>query len=112
MSGENFSYTFNKTSGRLTSMNYFGKEILNDSPTLNVWRAPIDNEVDAWTLGQSHLTNRKPGFGYGPSNNWRVLGLDNMTEKAIDFKILSKSDTLITLEVKTKSEGLVLPRHL
>lgn len=45
ISGENFEYHFNTHYGRIASMKYNGKNILDESVKLSLWRAPIDNEI-------------------------------------------------------------------
>jgi beta-galactosidase len=49
VSGVNFDYTFNKANGQLYSMKYMGTELLKQGGQLNVWRAPVANELDDWT---------------------------------------------------------------
>ncbi len=48
--GYNFSFVFNKLKGQIWSWSYEGVNILNEGPKLNLWRAPIDN--DMYVLGQ------------------------------------------------------------
>jgi len=45
VSGQNFSYRFNKVEGTLISINFAGKEILRQGPVPNFRRAPTDNDV-------------------------------------------------------------------
>ena len=48
--GEGFSYTFSGD-GLLLSLRQQGEELLRDPMRLNVWRAPIANEMDDWGSG-------------------------------------------------------------
>lgn len=50
VSGNNFSYTFSRKEGKLISMVVNGKEMLIEAPLMNVWRAPLANELDDWTV--------------------------------------------------------------
>jgi beta-galactosidase len=79
--GINFTYSFSKKTGSLTSIVFDGVELLKDGLNLNVWRAPLANDIDQWTNWQSGLT-RTPGMGSGQSNAWFAHGLDQMTTKA------------------------------
>ena len=52
VSGQGFSYTFT-ADGSLVSIQQQGKELLREPLQLNVWRAPIANEMDEW--GSSNI---------------------------------------------------------
>jgi beta-galactosidase len=80
--GNNFAYSFSKKTGNLISVNYSGTELLKAGMNLNVWRAPIANDLDQWAAGQSGLNSRQPGMSLGPVNSWFAHGLDQMATKA------------------------------
>lgn len=64
-SGEGFSYIFDEESGALESMNINGQQMLTAPLRLNLWRAPLANELDgwnSWSAGNA-LSNVKPGYG-------------------------------------------------
>ncbi len=42
--GENFTYVFDKRTGMLEAMTFAGKELLTRRSSLNIWRAPVDND--------------------------------------------------------------------
>ena len=104
--GKNFQYVFDKSTGKLTSMIFQGKPMINEGPKLNVWRAPLANELDQWAIRHSHLTYRKPGMGDDPANNWRSLGLDQLTFALDKLTISKTADNKIMLEVKDHAEGI------
>jgi beta-galactosidase len=79
--GNGFTVHFSKKSGSLTSLWFQGTEILKQGLDLNVWRAPLANDLDQWTNWRSGLT-RTPGLGNGQSNAWFSHGLDQMTTRA------------------------------
>jgi beta-galactosidase len=79
--GNGFTVHFSKKSGSLTSLWFYGTEILKQGLDLNVWRAPLANDLDQWTNWRSGLT-RTPGMGNGQSNAWFSHGLDQMTTLA------------------------------
>ena len=46
INGNNFSYSFSKKLGNITSIKYFGKRMIEKPLSLSVWRAPTDNDID------------------------------------------------------------------
>ncbi|MGE5428760.1 MAG: glycoside hydrolase family 2 TIM barrel-domain containing protein, partial [Methylococcaceae bacterium] len=78
--GSDFSYTFSKQTGSLISVRYGEEELLKQEMILNLWRAPLANDVDQWTTFASGLS-RQPGWGLGQSNIWFAYGLDHLTTK-------------------------------
>jgi beta-galactosidase len=81
--GEGFVYTFDKQSGILSSMILEGKEILQKGPVMNVWRAPLANDLDSWNFGRSELGHVTEGMGRETANGWRSIGLDQL-EQVVD----------------------------
>ena len=67
--GEGFAYTFD-ADGRLVSIVYDGREVLTRPLSLNVWRAPLANELDGWN-GMS--AGRASVEGYGSIGHGQVL---------------------------------------
>ncbi len=45
ITGEDFSVVFDKVTGKLTSYEVRGKQMITAGPSLNLWRAPIDNDM-------------------------------------------------------------------
>lgn len=65
VSGEGFSYTFDAASGALESMSVDGRQMLTSPLRLNLWRAPLANELDgwnSWSAGRA-LSGAQPGYG-------------------------------------------------
>ena len=81
-SGDGFAYRFDAKTGALVSAVIDGRELLAAPLKLNVWRAPLANELDGWNGGGAgQLQNR----GYGSIGHTQVLasmyydkGLDNV----------------------------------
>ena len=92
--GNNFSYSFSKQTGSLTSIVFEGAELLKEGLNLNVWRAPLANDIDQWTNWQSGLA-RTPGMGSGQSNAWFAHGLDKMSTKADRINWIKKSEEIV-----------------
>lgn len=82
LSGKGFSYSFDSETGELVSIVSDGREILTDPMTLNVWRAPLANEVDGWNAYSGGSINASGYGGVGHSNvlaaHYYAAGLDNL----------------------------------
>jgi beta-galactosidase len=105
--GTNFSYSFSKKTGSLNSVKYEGTELLKDGLNLNVWRAPLANDLDQWTVGRSGLNSRQPGMGIGSGNSWFAHGLDQMTTLADRInRTISKNEVKLTIESHTSNSDI------
>jgi hypothetical protein len=65
--GHDFDLVFDKATGRISSWQYQGEDLLAQGPGLNIWRAPTDN--DAGIHGAQRLLSR-----------WREAALDRLQE--------------------------------
>ena len=63
--GYEFSLTFDRAAGTLSSWRFMGRELLIGGPKLNVWRAPTDNDA----------AGRRP---QSAEKLWRAAGLDRL----------------------------------
>jgi len=97
VSGQKYSYTFSKKAGTLVSIKYSGQEMLKRGIELNVWRAPLANDLDSWTNGQSGLNGRVAGMGIGAANAWFALGLDHLTTSPDDIKWTQKGNEIVVV---------------
>ena len=61
-SGEGFAYGFDARTGALVSAVVDGRELLAEPLRLNLWRAPLANELDGWN-GRSAGNARVRGYG-------------------------------------------------
>lgn len=91
--GANFTYTFDAVSGELCSMQIDSRDVLTEPLRLNVWRAPLANELDGWNNypSRSAVLNNKPGFGaIGHSTTVATIfysaGLDKVGYKPVSVK--------------------------
>ena len=82
LSGKDFSYAFDTATGELVSIVSGGSEILTSPVTLNVWRAPLANEVDGWNAYAGGQIRASGYGGIGHSNvlagHYYAAGLDNL----------------------------------
>ncbi|MGP3984878.1 glycoside hydrolase family 2 TIM barrel-domain containing protein [Streptomyces sp. KR80] len=63
VSGDGFSYSFDRDSGALVSAKAAGRELISAGPELDAWRAPVSNEM------------------WGEGGEWRAAGLDRLRTK-------------------------------
>jgi beta-galactosidase len=83
--GDGFVYTFDKLGGRLSSMLLNDREILHKGPLLNVWRAPLANDLDSWNFHRTELGHVTEGMGKETANGWRSIGLDQLQQVVDHF---------------------------
>ncbi|KAL4907887.1 hypothetical protein BDW74DRAFT_189281 [Aspergillus multicolor] len=87
ISGTDFTITFSRTTGLLTSWVIHNQEVLSDSTnpglTLGFWRPPTDNDIPH-DLGE-----------------WRRYGLDTLTSSLRSLSIAQINDSTIELNTET-----------
>jgi beta-galactosidase len=88
--GTNFSATFSRAAGTLTSLKYDGREMIANGtatdpagPVLQIYRAPTDNDR---------------GFGRWLARDWRQAGLEHVVRRVDSFTVKrdGKEDVIIT----------------
>jgi beta-galactosidase len=99
ISGLNFSYAFDKKSGLLSSLKYMNKELIRRGGRMNVWRAPLANEVDQWGFRGGDGANIREGFGRFVSTDWYTVGLDRLDFQNVAFHYFKVGERVI---VETK----------
>ncbi len=102
--GANFTYTFNKDNGLLSSLIYKEKEYLKQGPKFNIWRAPLANELDAWGTYFTSIGHQSDGMGHNMSNGWYSLGLNNLEHKVAAIEII-KDKANAGLKIVTLATG-------
>lgn len=98
-SEKDFKYTFNKKTGLLTSMLVKGKELIKEEMKLNVWRAPLANEQDAWCGRISQSVNSKEGYGRLVASEFYAVGIDDLHHQPVDF-VCREVNGVIQIEVR------------
>lgn len=91
VSGENFRYTFDRRDGQLTSLVYNDMELLKSPIRLNLWRAPLANEVDNWNAFNAHSSKWKEGYGNAMATEMYSAGIDNLTLYPLSFSALEEN---------------------
>ncbi len=79
ISGDDFSFEFDKNNGLISEYKIAGKSLIENGPLLSLWRAPTDNDG-------SYFPNTNNGR---QCKLWLDAGFKNMTQKLRDFKMLS-----------------------
>lgn len=80
--GKEFEYIFIKSTGAFTSLKYRGLELLAASPSIDVWRAPTDNDG-------------------GIKHKWQEAGYHRLSSHIYFADITSESANSITIQVKS-----------
>ena len=106
VSGLNFSYTFDKKKGLLSSIKYMNKELIRRGGQMNVWRAPLANEVDQWGFRAGDGANSREGFGRFVSTDWYSVGLDRLSSQYVTFNHYKVGEKAV-VEVKDISRPLI-----
>ncbi|GHT52277.1 beta-galactosidase [Bacteroidia bacterium] len=99
VSGTHFSYTFDKKKGQLVSIVSKGKELLRSPLELNLWRAPLANELDEWNSETEYVVNRKEGFGKNLASEMYAAGVNSLVHQPIAFKV-EKNDKNIRVHIE------------
>jgi beta-galactosidase len=99
ISGSDFSYVFDKSEGRLISIECQGRELLQSPLSLNLWRAPLANEQDSWNVGSIRSGNRKPGYGNMLVTEMYSTGLDRIVHRPLRFET-DTVDRMIRIRIK------------
>ena len=98
-SGEGFAYRFDASTGELVSAVVDGKEMLSAPLKLNVWRAPLANELDGWNAGSGGRIDAKGygtlGSGQVLASHYHVAGLDRMSAIPIRVEAREAGDEVV-----------------
>ncbi len=84
--GEGFEYAFDRSKGILTSMTVEGEELILSGPRLNVWRAPLANDLDSWNFWHTDMGYTQEWMGRETANGWRSTGLDRLAHEVDRFE--------------------------
>jgi beta-galactosidase len=93
--GDGFDYVFNKGSGNLLTMHFQGEELIRRGPELNVWRAPLANEIDEWGSSSAGVIHWGEGYGRMAATEWYTTGLDRLYLHPEKFNYSSTADQVI-----------------
>ncbi len=88
IAGDGFSYQLNKNNGKLNSITINNKELLVTPLNLNVWRAPIANELDRWNGSTMRTKRWQEGFGGTLSTDYYSAGIHNLKNQSLDVRAM------------------------
>ena len=97
--GNEFEYAFDKHTGRFSRMNFNGTEVLESGPLFNVWRAPLANDIDAWSNWQHRTQETIDGQGRSRDNHWRTMGIDHLQYQLDDFEYTPQGETDVVIRI-------------
>ena len=100
ISGKDYTYKFNKSTGELSSILFLGKELIKNGLRMNAWRAPLANETDEWTWRTANIKHAVDGMGHMASTEWYSAGLHRMKFYLEDFRWEKMKDGEILIDVK------------
>ncbi|MDP3002300.1 MAG: DUF4981 domain-containing protein, partial [Bacteroidales bacterium] len=100
ISGKEFAYVFDKSTGAIISMQFLGKELIKKGAELNVWRAPLANETDDWAYWSANNKHKTDGYGRMAATEWYSAGLDKLQLINEMFNVKAIDDQNIIIEVK------------
>ena len=100
--GADFTCSFNKSDGALSSIVYQGQELLKSPVTLNCWRAPLANELDEWNSSSARSSNRKEGYGQFIATEYYSSGVDKLATCPITLNAYRQEDK-VTVQVRSIS---------
>jgi beta-galactosidase len=101
VSGTGFAYAFDK-SGALVSMVHNGREMLKSPVSLNVWRAPLANELDQWNSGNARSPHWKEGYGEHVATEYYSSGIDKMSDCPVSVEAYEQ-DGIVHVYVRSIS---------
>jgi beta-galactosidase len=84
--GADFAYVFDRHSGDLSSMTIEGRELVSKGLRVNVWRAPLANDLDSWNFWHTEMGHVTEGMGRETANGWRSIGLDRLEQVVDQFR--------------------------
>lgn len=85
VSGTDFRYTFDRREGELVSLSYQGRELLQSPLRLNLWRAPLANELDNWNAWHAATPQWKEGYGRVLATEMYSAGIDRLSVQPLSF---------------------------
>jgi len=98
--GKGFEYSFSRETGELLSMIAGDKELIKSGPRLNVWRAPLANDLDSWNFWHTDMGYVTEGMGRETANGWRSIGLDRL-EQVVDRFRVEPGASSVSIHVET-----------
>lgn len=91
VTGDGFGYVFSKDRGTLSSVIHDGTEVMTAGPLLDLFRAPIQNEIQGW--------------GVAESNEWYDIGLNDLQHEVRSVDATQVEDSVVHIAVESFVSG-------
>lgn len=91
VTGDDFEYVFSKDRGTLSSATYDGTAVMTAGPLLDLFRAPIQNEIQEW--------------GAAESNEWYDIGLSDLQHEIRSVDATQVEDSVVHIAVESFVSG-------
>lgn len=101
VTGKDFVYAFDKSTGSIASMKSGGKELLSSKNSFNAWRAPLANETDEWTFWSANKKHTVNGYGRFAATEWYSAGLDKLNFFMESFSFDATGGNSVIIKVRT-----------
>lgn len=98
--GTAFAYKFSKMTGELISIRIDEKEVLNKPLRLNVWRAPLANELDDWTVWSENRNGWKREYGMKTVTEQYSHGMHDLVNVLASFDV-SQAEGKVIVRVRS-----------
>jgi beta-galactosidase len=99
ITGKDFSFSFDKISGELVSVNDGGRDLIRRGTTSNFWRAPLANETDEWTYWSSNTKHKTDGYGRNAAAEWYSSGLDRLKTDITEFTVKEENGNSVVVTI-------------
>lgn len=95
VSGQGFEYRFDAETGALSSIRVEGKELLTKPLKLNLWRAPLANELDGWNGGSVRGAQIRPGYANWIVSMYYSYGIDELSYRPVEVKAREAGNAVV-----------------
>ena len=92
--GNHFYYVFDRKEGQLSSLQVNGMEMMKKPLRLNLWRAPLANELDNWNASNANSGHWKEGYGNCIATEMYSAGIDRLIHQPLSFKVTETANGL------------------
>jgi beta-galactosidase len=95
ITGDNFNYIFSRTTGTIVSIKFNDQEIIKTGPKINVWRAPLANDLDGWTFDRARVIDPHPALSNFAANGFWAAGLNRLQHHVDKFEVAEQTNGII-----------------
>lgn len=100
LTGADFAYKFSKKTGELISIRIDNMEILKKPLRMNVWRAPLANEQDDWTVWSENRNGWKQEYGMRTVTEQYSHGMHDLVNIPVSFNV-SQTENKAIVQIRS-----------